>query len=313
MQLAKLISPREVLSRTPQIQSILCPVDFSEFSLYAYEYAQSLAWHYNATLFLQYILYSPRPPEGWSEASEESCQEDCADVERQLQEFANRYKTTEVRPQCFVQESSQAGSVNGTANLIISLAKEQAVDLIVMGTHGLRGMDLLIMGSVTEKVLRRARCPVLAVRRPAHHLVSAVRDPAPVHLRKMLFCSDLSAFSRHAMEYAFTMAEEYGAELTLLHVLEETPKSEDLESATEEAVKQMEESIAPEVRDECPVKVIVRLGKPYQEITQFALEAQIDLVIMGVRGHGSLHTALFGPTTYRVIQLGSAPVLALHT
>ena len=181
-----------------------------------------------------------------------------------------------------------------------------------MGTHGLRGMDRLIMGSVTEKVLRRARCPVLAVRRPAHHVVSAVRDPAPVHLRKMLLCSDLSdSFSTCdgvcVHDGRGTWRGTYTAACPRRY-----PKSEDLQSATEEAAKQLEESIAPEVRDECPVKVIVRLGKPYQEITQFALEAQIDLVIMGVRGPGSLHTALFGPTTYRVIQLGSAPVLALH-
>lgn len=312
MQLAKVVWPLEVPSRTPQIQSILCPVDFSEFSVYAYEYAQSLAWHYNANLFVQYILYSPRPAEGWSEASEENCRKDCADVERQLQEFASRYRTTETRPHCFVQERSQVSSVNDLAHIIISQAEAQTVDLIVMGTRGLRGMDRLIMGSVTEKVLRQARCPVLALRRPAHYVVSAVRDPEPVQIRKMLLCSDLSDLSRHAMEYAFTMAEGHGAELTLLHVLEDIQKSEDLQSATEEAAKQLEESIAPEVRDECPVKVIVRLGKPYQEITQFALEAQIDLVIMGVRGPGSLHTALFGPTTYRVIQLGSAPVLAVH-
>ena len=49
----------------PQIKSILCPVDFSEFSVNAYEYAQSLAWHYKATLFLQHVLYSLKPFGFW--------------------------------------------------------------------------------------------------------------------------------------------------------------------------------------------------------------------------------------------------------
>ncbi len=58
MRLLKLTRSFEVHRRMPQIKSILCPVDFSEFSVNAYEYAQSLAWHYKATLFLQHVLYS---------------------------------------------------------------------------------------------------------------------------------------------------------------------------------------------------------------------------------------------------------------
>jgi nucleotide-binding universal stress UspA family protein len=128
----------------------------------------------------------------------------------------------------------------------------------------------------------------------------------------MLLCTDFSDHAHHASKYALSMAKEYGAELTLLHVLEDVPPAADLRSATEKVVKQLEDSIAPETREACSVKVMVRLGKPYQQINQLALEAQIDLVIMGVRGRGALDTALFGSTTYRVIQLGSCPVLAVH-
>jgi nucleotide-binding universal stress UspA family protein len=56
----------------------------------------------------------------------------------------------------------------------------------------------------------------------------------------------------------------------------------------------------------------VRIGKPYQEIIEVASETQTDLAIMGVRGRSSLDSALFGSTTYRVIQLGPCPVLAVH-
>jgi len=292
----------------PQIESILCPVDFSEFSIYAYEYAESLAWHYKARLLLQHVLYSLKPIEFWniySDAYEEICRKRRADIEQQLEEFAKRHARTEIWPQCFVQDGS-------ATDLILSLAEAQAVNLIVMGTHGLRGIDRLMLGSVTERVLRRAQCPVFAVRKPAHHVISCVHDPEPVHLRKILLCTDFSDHAEHASEYALSMAEEYGAELTLLHVLEDLPKSTDLQSATEQVVKRMEESIAPETREACIVKVMVRTGKPYQEIIQLALERQTDLVIMGVRGRGALDTALFGSTTSRVIQLGSCPVLAVH-
>ena len=292
----------------PQIGSILCPVDFSEFSVTAYGYAQSLAWHYKAKLFLQHILPSLRPLDIWNiypDSYEESCRKERANVEQQLQEFAKRNTRTEIRPEYVVQDGS-------APDLILSLAEAQAVSLIVMGTHGLRGVDRLVLGSVTDRVLRRARCPVLAVRKAAHHVTSSVLDPEPVHLKKVLLCTDLSDDAHYASEYALSVAKEYGAELTLLHVLEDISKSTDLQSTTKKMVKQLEESISPKAREAYTGKVMVRIGKPYEQIIQFALEAQTDLVIMGVRGRGALDAALFGSTTYRVIQLGSCPVLTVR-
>jgi nucleotide-binding universal stress UspA family protein len=292
----------------PQIKSILCPIDFSEFSVHAYEYAQSIAWHYNASLSLQHILFSLKPMGFWNisqDSYQESCRKFVAETERKLQEFAKRRTRTKIHPQCIVQDGS-------VPDLILALAETQAVNLIVMGTHGLRGVDRLMLGSVTERILRRARCPVLAVRKPAHHVRSSARGPEPVRLRKMLLCTDFSDHAHYASKYAFSMAKEYGADLTLLHVLEDFPDSTGLESATEKVVRQLEELIASEMRPRHNAKTMVRVGKTYQQIIQLALEAQIDLVVMGVRGRGALDTALFGSTTYRVVQLGPCPVLAVH-
>lgn len=289
----------------PQIKSILCPVDFSDFSVTAYEYAQSLAWHFKAMLFLQHVLYSLKPADFWNiypESYEEICRKRLADVEQQLHEFSTRHTRNEIRPTCVAQDGT-------VTDRILSLAEAQAVSLIVMGTHGLRGLDRLILGSVTERVLRRARCPVLAVRKPAHH-VGPQYGTEPVDLKKIILCMDFSDHAHYASEYAFAIAKEYDAELTLLHVLEDFARSADLQIETEKVVKQVEQFIASESREACPIKV--RVGKPYQQIIQLALETQTDLVIMGVRGRGALEAALFGSTTYRVIQLGSCPVLAVH-
>jgi nucleotide-binding universal stress UspA family protein len=293
----------------PQIVSVLCPVDFSELSVNAYEYAESLAWHYKATLFLQHILYpfygSFAAYGGGTDSYEKICRQLRADAEGKLQQFSKRHARTEIRPQCLVQDGS-------VTELILSGAELRAANLIVMGTHGLRGIDRLMLGSVTEKVLRRARCPVLAVRKPAHHVVSSVKDPEPIHLRKIVLCTDFSDHAHRASEYAVSMAKQYGAELTLLHVLEDLPRSAELESATEKVAKRLEESISPKTPEGSIVKMVVRIGKPYQQIIQLALEVQADLLIVGVRGRGALDSALFGSTTYRVIQLGSCPVLAVH-
>jgi universal stress protein A len=123
---------------------------------------------------------------------------------------------------------------------------------------------------------------------------------------------DFSDHAHHALSYALSMAKEYKAELTLLHVLEDMPGSPDLQRVTADVVKQLEESIPPDARGGCWVNSLVRIGKPYQQIIQLALEARTDLVIMGVRGRGALDIALFGSTIYRVIQLSSCPVLAVH-
>jgi nucleotide-binding universal stress UspA family protein len=293
----------------PQIVSILCPVDFSEFSVTAYQYARSLAWHYKAKLFLQHVLYplySSFAAYGSStDAYEQICCQMRTDLEQKLHHFAQRYARTEIQPECIVQDGL-------VTDMILSLANEKAVDLIVMGTHGLRGIDRLMLGSASEKVLRRSKCPVLAVRRPAHHVSGSAADPEPVHLKKLLLCTDFSDHAHHASRYALSLAKEYRAELTLLHVLEEFPKSADLQSATEKADRQLEECIEPGRCAGCVVKTMVRVGKPYQQIIQLALEMHTDLVVMGVRGRGALDTALFGSTIYRVIQLGSCPVLAVH-
>lgn len=290
------------------IGRILCPVDFSEFSARAYDYALSLAHHYRAKLFLEHVvqpLTSAYPyyafPDSWNDIFWNL--DAHADIE--LRKLVQSHAWDGVRPDLVVQRGFVPES-------ILSFAKAQSVDLIVMGTHGRQGLDHLAMGSVAEKVLRKAHCPVLVVRSPVHDFVVKDKGRDPVQLRKILFCADFSQASERALRYALTMAMEYNAELTLLHVLEHMPSSTDLLSATSEAIQKMQKGVPSEAHNWCLIRSTVRVGKPYQEIIQLALEAQTDLVVMGVRGRNALDLALFGSTTHRVIQLGSCPVLAVR-
>ena len=288
----------------PRLKSILCPIDFSEFSAKAYDYAQSLAWHYKAVLLVQHVLYS-YPAFYIDAAYEKTVRKLRTDALRKLREFAKRQTRTKVQPQCIVQDGA-------ATDQILSFAEAKAVNLIVMGTHGLRGIDRLMLGSVTERVLRKARCPVLAVRKPVHDFASPGKKADPINLKRIVLCTDFSDHAQSALTYALSFAQEYSAELTLLHVLEHLPGSADLQRETAKVTNQLKESVPPGERKSSLVKFLVRIGKPYQRIIEVALEAQTDLVIMGVRGRGSLESALFGSTTYRVIQLGPCPVLAVH-
>lgn len=292
-----------------RIQNILCPVDFSEFSARAFEYAQSLAEHYHAALIVGHVVqplaisYLPYGYAGSYSSLELNLR---GEAEKQLQEFVKTHARNGIKPTSIVLEG---GIVEG----ILRLADERSVDLIVMGTHGRRGLDHAAFGSVTERVLRRSRCPVLAVRKPVHEFVTgSEKDHDPVHLRKILLCTDFSEYANRALDYALSLMTEYHAELTLLHVLESLPASADLEQATVAVRQQLEGLVPAGIEDQCKIVPSVRWGKPYLEIVQFCLEAETDLVILGVRGRNAVDLALFGSTTHRVIQLGPCPVLTVH-
>ena len=197
---------------------------------------------------------------------------------------------------------------------ILSFAQERKTDLIVMGTHGRRGFDRLVLGSVTNRVLRRAPCPVLAISQPAERIYdrSVEECSTSTTLNRILFCTDFSENSERALSYAVSAAQEYDAELILMHVLEQTQSLAKKKAAIATATEQLDKLIPQGKRKTLNIKTVVRTGKPYQQIIQLVKEAQIDTVVMGVRGRGTLDQAIFGSTTYRVLQLGSCPVLAVR-
>jgi nucleotide-binding universal stress UspA family protein len=294
-----------------ELKLILCPVDFSEFSATAYRYALSVAEHYQAKLVVQHIVELWRYPSAGFAASaslyDEFCQSLCESGKEHLQEFVKNYARDGTQLELVVHQGMAPDS-------ILSFAQAKKADVIVMGTHGQRGYDRLMLGSVTNRVMRSASCPVLTVRNPPRDFMAADdKDGRHVHrLRQILFCTDFSENSESALNYAISATEEYGAELTLLHVLEEVPSSAKTEKAIAAATERLDKLNPPKARKTLKIKTAVRIGKPYRQIIQFAVEGQIDMVAMGVRGRGALDLAVFGSTTYRVMQLGPCPVLAVR-
>lgn len=290
-----------------KIENILCPVDFSEFSVKAFDYAYSLARRYDAKLYLEHVIrplteFSYRTPQPWMHEYYEKSRTESGE---ELRKMIAKQATNSFKPEIVVE-------IGFPDETILDFAQKEPIDLIVMGTHGLRGADLWMMGSVTEKVIRKARCPVLAVRKPMHDFVAPKEMDDPVQLRKILLATDFSDHGQRAFAYAISLAMEYNAELTLLHVLDDIPHGQELSSVTARLIHDLEAPVPPDARNWCTIKSTVRVGKPYQEIIQLALDSQTDLIVLGVRGRSGTGLALFGSTTYRVLQLGSAPVLAVH-
>lgn len=263
-----------------------------------------MARHYRAKLFVQHVVELWRyPAADFAPAKyfDEFYERLLKQAGQQLQNFVNAHPDNESGRECVVQE--------GTASeCILSLADAQKIDLIVMGTHGRRGFDHLMLGSVTERLLRRAPCPVLVVREPCHDFIDPTMPQDPIHLKRILFCTDFSKSSLRGLDYALSLAAEYDAELTLLHVSEPAAGS----PTEQETMALLAEMIPPEHRGTDRIKTIVCVGEAYQQIIQFASETQVDLVVMAVRGRGALNLVAFGSTTHRVIRLGPCLVLAVH-
>ena len=297
-----------VSSSIPQkrdIRRILCPTDFSEFSDMAFRYALSIAQHYRGKLFVEHVVESWQHPEAAFVPAHyyvEFRSHLLRKGQEELQKFVENHANNGIRPEPVVDQGIAADS-------ILAFAEAQEVDLIVMGTHGRRGFDRLMVGSVTERVLRKASCPVLAVHKPSRDFLS-LREQDPIRLNRILFCTDFSENSRRALGHALSLTAEYNAELTLLHVLKDIPGAPIIDEAI--AMDQLNNLIPPEKPKAGRIRSVVRRGSAYEQIIQFSLETQPDIVIMAVRGHGSLNLAVFGSTTYRVIQLGPCPVLAVH-
>jgi len=293
------------------IQRILCPIDFSEFSTRAFRHALSLAEHYDAKLTALHVVEMWKYPYADYAATDGG---DYANLRKSLhkggkehlQEFVNQHSQERIHPELAICEGRAPDS-------ILSFAQREQFDLIVMGTHGRRGFDRLMLGSATDRVMREASCPVLVVCQPPHDAVAAGESGHYVHyLNRILICTDFSENSDRALEYAISVAEEYGAELTIMHVVEEAPSKAKNEEVLATAKRRLERLIPTDKRPTIKSKTLVVLGKPYQRIVEYAGEAEIDLVTIGVRGAGALDRAIFGSTTYRVIQLGPCPVLAVH-
>jgi len=292
-----------------KIERILCPVDFSEVSVGAYGYASSLAQQYGARLFVQHVVELWRHSSASFSATADLYTQFCRGLltggEVELQDFVKSHAQNGIHPECVIREGI-------ATDCILSFADEQAVSLIVMGTHGRRGFDRLTLGSVTEKVLRVAHCPVLAVREPSRTFVASATARAAIELRRILLCTDFSDYSNRALDYALSLVAEYNSELTLVHVLEDIPKSTRVKETVAKANEDLDKLIPAEAKKNHRIATTVRIGRAYKEIIQLACEKDADLVIMAVRGRNVLDLAVFGSTTYRVIQLGTCPVLAVH-
>ena len=147
---------------------ILVPTDFSKFSHNALNYAAAFAEKFGAEIYLLHVVQDLALfiPEAVSVAPPATppIEQMTAAVLEGLQRVVRENNLGRFNVHCEVREGTPFYE-------IIQFAKETAIDLIIMGTHGRSGLVHVLLGSVTEKVVRKAPCPVLTVRDPEHEFV----------------------------------------------------------------------------------------------------------------------------------------------
>jgi nucleotide-binding universal stress UspA family protein len=196
-------------------------------------------------------------------------------------------------------------------------AASQNTDLIVMASRRGQLAGVLVLGSTAEAVCRTAPCSVLVTRSAAGHDAASIDN---FKLKKLLVATDFSSTSELALQYGLSLAQEYQAELHLVHVMTASKSteaemvwtSEETEGAYHAAARRLHESIPAEVHLWCDVTHAVREGRAYREIVSYAVEKEIDLICLGAHGRGSKLATLFGTNTDRVLRQAPCPVLVVR-
>jgi nucleotide-binding universal stress UspA family protein len=299
-----------------QIKRILCAVDFSDFSRRALDHALAVARTYGAGVTALHVL--PAAPAltavpyyfGAEIAPIALPPIDLGQVTAELQRFIETEQVPGIRVETLVTEALD------THREILVQADRLQADLIVLGTHGRSGFERLYLGSVTEKVLRKAHSPVMTV--PPK--VPDAMPPGPAAFTRILCALDFSDSSRLALDYALSLAQENKAALTLTHVIEThplyadfaPPVTLDLDAWTRDARARLHAMVPGAARTSCNIAEIVHEGKPYREILQLAKTLDVDLIVLGVRGRGAADMFFFGSTTHHVIREARCAVLTLR-
>lgn len=312
------VPTEEVWSGKLRIRNILCPVDFSEFSRRAFRYAAAIAEHFGAHLCVQHtvhvspILYLEGADLSLARNSlEASMREADREIQHLLREAGIRASEATV----LVNEGDIRDRIQQTI-------AEQKVDLLVMGTHGRKGFNRLMLGSVAEHVVHEVLCPVLVVCRPEAEFVQ-LEEGEPVRLKTILVATDFSRNSDRALTHALRWATEWSSQIILFHAVETTPPSMkglvDLfpeynpyfEKQVAEAWEKIRMQVPEAVQRRCEVAFEVCQGNAREQLLKFAEKKKPDLIVMGARGLGRSSLA-WGSTISGVVRDGRYPVLAIR-
>jgi nucleotide-binding universal stress UspA family protein len=288
-----------------KIQRILCPTDLSSESDEALRYAVALTQAYKAELLLLHC--TDIKSEGQMESRNPSLDIACS-FDRAL---VNHLGTAELSS--LEWDALAIDNVNNVGTAIAHQAAKYHVDLIIMRSRR-RPHAAALLGSTAETVSRTAPCPVLITHPAEREWVSC--STGEIDLHRVLVAHDFSRDAELALNYGVSLAEEYQAELHLLHIISHEEREDPevtwshvgLESLYHEAARRLNEAVPREAPLWCKVITTVGCGKPFEEVLAYARKHQIDLICMGASGAGFSLKTILGSTVDRVLRQAPCPL-----
>jgi nucleotide-binding universal stress UspA family protein len=292
---------KEVTKRI-SISKIMVTTDFSEVSDRALDYAIALARRYDARIYLAHVI----TPDPFQFAEPQLAQATYEKVRQAAEEG--------------ITDILISGKLRGVPHEVLmeegnvwpcleTLIVKNEIDLVVVGTHGRGKVQKLLIGSVAEEIFRKADCAVLTVG-------PAVKksDRNEVELNHILFATDFGPGAEKAANYAFSLAQEHDATLTLLHVIESAAAytEESVARQREINVVRMKQLMPPGGENWCKPEFRTTFGAAVEEILIAARESKADLIVMGAKARKSL--AGHAPLTiaYNVVTKATCPVLTVR-
>lgn len=283
-------------------ERILCPIDLTLESDESLRYGIALAKSYGARLFVINCLDSNLVSRS---------------AERQhIKELLDTAVRQHVRLPATQDFTWKSMLVDGDPKTAIAQeAAAQRIDLIVMRSRR-RPYAAQLLGSTAESICRTAPCPVMITHPRERNWAGATTNE--IGLQSVLVAYDFSSDSELALSYGLSLAQEYQAEVHLLHVLParlfkpvvpEIAFLPGADSGFQEAARRLQDTVPPETRMWCKIKHAVREGHPYREVLAYADAQNIDLICMGASGTGFGIHALFGSNADRVLRQAPCPVL----
>lgn len=291
------------------IKKILVPLDFSEYSFKALEFALELSLKFNVELTILHVI---------------ALFQDDIDEEERMVQYEEWIKKQEEDTRSQMNSSRIKASQHGTqvnsaiirgisvADTIIEYLDVNPVDLVTIGTHGRTGLKHLFLGSVAEKIVRLSPVPVLTVHRSIQKF----------QINKLLVPIDFSPYSQESTDFAVSLAKEFDAEIDFLHVIEQDVHPSFYASGIESifqidknlkdrVIKNMKEFIAEQIHPDLKVNFIVCEGKAHKQIVNISEEKASDLIIISSHGLSGIEHFLLGSTTEKVVRWANCPVLTV--
>ncbi|MFO8085454.1 MAG: universal stress protein [Desulfobacterales bacterium] len=294
------------------LKTILCAIDFSQFTPQMVHYGVGLAKMVGARLLIFHSVNYPEDELYASPAAEHGIEL------RKMGQRADQKIKQIMKP--YDVDWMSAITQGDPVEKVSQVAQREDVDLVMAVSHNISGLKRLLMGTVVERMARGLAFPFLVIR-PKKRFKIFVNEKS-FSLKKMVVGCDLSSEISPALEYARYFARFFNAEIHLLHTME-SPVNEDIVDRTEGSYGEVQQRLRQRIYDrllnlcadkgdsDLTFKIVLETGLPEEALSRYARQQSADLMIVGLKRHGALEKILVGSTTEAVIRHSPCPVLVV--